>query len=247
MIFKKLFNKHCFESLASGTTEEWAEWHKKAREKPLCNFIANTFPTYIRVKLMQLNDVKYWFKYRLQKEHKYNIINTGLKPGYYENDERILHGMFNLLAEFVEIEKAQCYYIWGDGNNNTCPKTAGILYLSWEAQLVHDGEYMCKDEDIGKPTQQAITAEQVLELYTWWIDTRPARKEPLELVGFYDIDRRGQVGNESVMEMLAYRAQEEKEETSKAYDKADIIEKEYEDEDTEMLIKLIKIRKALWT
>ena len=60
------------------------------------------YPTY--------DNVKYWIKYRTTD--KYHVVKTGLKPGYYECDTRILHVNFNMLKDFVEVESAWTYYIW---------------------------------------------------------------------------------------------------------------------------------------
>jgi hypothetical protein len=34
--------------------------------------------------------LKYWFKYRFQKKHRYNVLESGLKPGYYDFDEVLI-------------------------------------------------------------------------------------------------------------------------------------------------------------
>lgn len=43
-------------------------------------------------------------KYRFVPRHRYNIVRTGLKPGYYCIDTLMLHANMSLLREFVEIK-----------------------------------------------------------------------------------------------------------------------------------------------
>jgi len=49
-------------------------------------------------------DVKFWIRYRTTE--KYHIVNTGLKPGYYDTDNILTAAMWALLVDFVEVECA---------------------------------------------------------------------------------------------------------------------------------------------
>lgn len=42
-------------------------------------------------------------KYRFISKHKYHIINTGLKPGYYDPSTTMLYSWMNLLKNFMEV------------------------------------------------------------------------------------------------------------------------------------------------
>ena len=45
----------------------------------------------------------YWgLQHRFNPKHRYNIIHTGLKPGYWDPRDRILHGVMSMVREFVE-------------------------------------------------------------------------------------------------------------------------------------------------
>ena len=73
-----------------------------------------------------------------------------------------------------------------------------------------------------------------MELYNWWVNVRPNRVDPHEVRGWYALCNKDKYHKNS-------------EETRVAMDECIRIEKEHEDEDTEMLIKLIQIREGLWT
>ena len=227
----------CYKTPKSGTIEEWAEFHKNARKKKLCYWIFETMPTYFRVKKMQLDDVIYWFKYRLQSKHKYHLIDTKLKPSYYENDKIMLHGMFAVLVNYVEIELAHMNHCFNDGKNTKTNKQNGLEQLDWQINLVNEDE---------TSKHQSESAQQIKDLYVWWTDTRPNRDDALDLSGYNNIEQ-DYDHSVSVMEMMANRDDKLKNEINTAFNKAEIIDAEYEDQDTEMLIKLIKIRKTLWT
>jgi hypothetical protein len=50
-----------------------------------------------------LHDLIWWTKHRTT--NRYHVIKTGLKPGWWDVDTRLLHASFTLLENFVELEK----------------------------------------------------------------------------------------------------------------------------------------------
>lgn len=166
-----------------------------------------------------------YFRNRFVK--KTHVLKTGLKPGlYHELDERILHGLFNELKDFVEVETAgrmrhsKAKYLFKKGR---CPE-AGLDHLRWASGLKFGENDLVskKDSHYGKPTPQAISASKILELYYWWLD-RPNRPDPMEESGFAEKNE------------------------DRTFKKLQSIEKKYSKDDEKMLIALIKIRKELWT
>jgi hypothetical protein len=243
---RDLFKNRCYPDWPkSSTMEEWAAWHKIAREKKLCYWLSTTIPTFFSVKMMQLNDVKYWFKYRLQKKHRYHLIDTGLSPKYYEIETRMLHGMFNILKEYVEIEKATLHYLSIEkGDVKPSKRQAGLNHLEWEIGLTYD-DYP-DPELAGKPTLQAEGAQQVKDLYLWWMDVRPNRIDP------YDDDYmkakvESRKGKKDFYDLFIDRTEEEKAAQLAFWDKKQAIEDAYDKEDEEMLKVLVSIRQSLWT
>ena len=65
----------------------------------------NTFMKISYRFFKKLHDFKYELMYRFIPKHQYNIIRTGLKPGYYDIDHVMLHGMMALLVSYVEREQ----------------------------------------------------------------------------------------------------------------------------------------------
>jgi len=229
----------------SATMEDWATWHKFARKRKLCYWLTVNVPSYFRVKKMQLDDVKYWFMYRFQKRHRYHLVDTKLEPKYYETETRMLHAMFSLLQDHVEIEKAQLHYISMEkGDIRPTKSRAGLMHLDWEIGLTHD-EYP-RPELEGQPTGQAVAAQKIKDLYVWWTVTRPGRADPWD-DKLFDTNSFSKDKNESIWEMMAARTDEQKKEASDAYLKREAINEAYSAEDEKMMLRLVKIRRALWT
>ncbi len=170
----------------SATMEEWDDIDARERTMPIRYFLVKTIPLKISVKMMQLRDVKYWFKYRLQKEHKYHLCDTGLPPAYYEIEKRMLHANFNMLKEFVETELAD-QQGWRTDRDDidliSIGRVTGLEHLDWQIALTlneHDG-LEADDPRIGESTPQALTAQEIKALYLWWVDERPNRPDPWDL------------------------------------------------------------------
>lgn len=212
------------------TFEEWDLWREECKSKsPIRYWLAEKFLTRLQNIVYFPADLYHTIRIYVRNRwiDKIHYIKTGLQPGeYYDLDHRILHGLFNELVDFVEIEYAHLSK-WNNENKykfvkGRC-KEAGIDYLNWAIGLTY-GQDCGVDEshpDFGKPTHQAITAKKTLELYDWWKNKRPNRIDPYKLF--------------------------KKQEDEGHYLKIDDMEKNYDEEDTFMLIELIKIRKGLWT
>lgn len=213
---------------------EWGEWDKwydeQKQKRPFRYWLSDTF-------LKKLQDVVYFpidlyrtiaVYIRNRYIDKLQYLHTGLKPGeYYDLDYRIIHALFNELVDFVE--KDLSYLSHWDRNktyefkNGRCVEAA-YDYFKWANNLKHKG----------KLTEQAKATRQIQKLYEWWKNERPNRVDPFSPSEFsYDID-----------EILDSKKIKQKQNAiKKAYD----LELAQENEDTEMLIELIKIRHHLWT
>lgn len=231
--------------ISSPTALEWKEWkvwrenYKSSHKvmyfitEDLLDAIQN-FINYIPDKLY---DIKYYLRNRFITKTHY--IKTGLKPGqWHELDSRILHGLFNELVDFVEIEKAWMFVVFDDEafkkhnfpstfrnrflrwSHFRCPE-AGIAHLNWEISLEEEG------------SNQSGTAKEILFLYDWWKNIRPERPDSWEVSGYNKIDHDFETPIT--------------EELSNAIKISEATEKKYYDEDTEMLYSLIKLRDSLWT
>jgi hypothetical protein len=216
------------------TSEGWEEWNNIAKSK-------HPFRYYIAEEL--LNDIQDFFCFpkdvckvirnyiNNRYVHKTHYLKTGLKPGeYYEFDFRMLHGLFNELVDFVEIEKAHMCSIT---NNDESKKykfkkgrciEAGLDYLDWESKLTHKDEL----------TQQAESAIKTLKLYNWW-KNRINRPDPMDESGWSDY-----CDNKEYRSKITDEGREK-------LNKLQELEEKYDQEDEDMMIELIKIRRSLWT
>ena len=147
-------------------------------------------------------------------------------------------------------------------------KLAGMDHFEWECNLRIDeshfgyrtGEMPEEEkagiENFGELTGQAKAAIETRDLYLWWTEVRPNRPDPMEASGYDkyfelakakrkardgdDYDELDFLLSDGVsIDLKSMR----KEASAKMHD----IEQAYEKEDEEMLIKLMKMRRCLWT
>ena len=134
-------------------------------------------------------------------------------------------------------------------NKWRCPE-AGLEYLEWEKDLVWDADAGFKPTDklYGQLTDQALRAREVIEIYDWWVNIYPNRLEPMDASGWSEFcqKRRDKNGGDMLFDTENETAAEKKESAS-ILKKLRKIEASYEKEEQDMLIRLIKIRKGLWS
>ena len=247
---------------------EWDLWNKQAKEKhPVRYWIADTFLDRLQDTVMfipnSIYNVKYWITNRfVTKTHQLTAHPRDIKPGTWcDYGDRILPCLFNELCNYVEVElawkniawdlEARTKYkapgrAWGRWRWRTWRSApAGLDYLSWEMSLVYDKDSGIDESDPlwMTPTQQAVQAQEVRDLYTWWTKARPQRKDPHELSGWsqWCETREGRGFATSKL------TQSEREYVDQMLEHVTKLEQEYDQEDTNKLIQLIKLRKVLWT
>ena len=189
-------------NLSVGTNKQESDWTRTAKIKKMRYWLAEDV-------LDSIQDFIYWPKNRFNKicnyiRHRWiyhtHALTSHLKRGqWHEFDTRLLHSMFDSLVDFIEIEQAWDRMIWSDAcykkyhtpwyrrmfliGQWRCPE-AGLEYLYWAANLKKDEDLVDKeDRDFGKPTIQALTAQEILLLYQWWKDVRPKRPDPWHVSG----------------------------------------------------------------
>ena len=237
------------EKPSSATLEDWGAWRKRTKAK-------NKFVYWIAEDLF--DDIQSFVYYPVDVYHhlrckflnryvdKLHYLKTGLPAGEYNDvDTRILHGLFTTLVDFIEVEKAHHNTIFcGDSElkkefpfwsknrffrwNRLRSAKSGLAHLDWEMALV--------DDETGEPTSQAIAAKEQFELYNWWTVTRPARKDPYEYETVAaNLDWDEFLYKKQTPEDIARR--------QRGFE----LEEQYSKEDDDMLIRLVKIRRNLWT
>ena len=92
------------------TSQGWNAWNKKAQEKKIRWFFADTLPMKISTSIIwPFERAKNWVRYRTTT--KYHVLNLDHEPGYLEPACRILYSNFTILRKFVEGEKAWMQHI----------------------------------------------------------------------------------------------------------------------------------------
>jgi hypothetical protein len=210
--------------------DEWETWRQEsAKKRPYRYWVAekglDILQDIVSLPIDIYHTIEVYVRNRFFDKIQY--LKTGLPVGeYYDLDHRILHGIFNELVIYVESELAHTMKAYPERKykfiNGRC-KQAGLDHLNWAINLKMNEDYGVNpdDEHYNKPTHQAIIAKQVFDIYNWWLD-RDYRVDPHDLFS--------------------------KEKDGKYYyRKIGEIEDNYDNEDTEKLIELIKIRDCLWT
>jgi hypothetical protein len=117
--------------------------------------------------------------------------------------------------------------------------------LEWQMSLTHD--WLDDDHpDRHKPSQQAETAREIYELYHWWTVVYANRPDPHDAGGWSAYCEQRRLAGQDLLD-FEDRTPEQEEQSKHALDATQAIEDKYNNEDEEMMIRLIKIRQSLWT
>jgi hypothetical protein len=254
------------------TSEGWDEWEQRAKTAyPFRWWLAEegldilqTIVYYIPDKL---HAVKYYINNRwVTRTHALTASPRDLPRGQWcDVGYRMLPCLFNELQDFVEVELAWWHIAWADEEAKAkykapfwasgwfrwrtwrCPQ-AGLDNLEWQRNLRwHEDEVGEGSPNIGQLTPQAVKAQEILELYTWWTQTYRNRPEPHDASGWSAYCEASRLANGGKLSFSTDKTPELKKMSRDAMKKLQKIEAAYEKEDEEMLIRLIKIRHGLCT
>jgi hypothetical protein len=261
--------------LSAGTAEQWDDWTTSAQMKHnfrywLAEEGLSHLQDFVTWPIRKIYDVKYYINNRfVTRTHALTAHARDIKPGQWcDVGNRFLPCLFNELVEFVEVELAWWQIAWADPAEKAkykapfwatgwfrwrtwrCPQ-AGLDNLKWQSKLRHsvDDGWTEGDPNIGLPTPQAVKAQEVLDLYRWWKEVYPTRPDPHDASGWskYCELKRQEHGETGLSFMKESTNPETRALGNAALAKTHEIEQSYDDEDTEMLIRLIKVRHGLWT
>lgn len=252
------------------TGRGWREWEQEGKRlHPVRYWIAeealDAIQNFIWWPVDKIYDVKYYVNNRwITRTHSLTAHPRDISRGQWcDVGNRFLPCLFNELVDFVEVELACWHIAWSpeDRKKYEAPfwatgwfrwrtwrsPQAGLDNLEWQRNLVWQEEE-CEpgSRNIGKPTYQAIKAQEILDLYRWWTEVYPLRPDPHDASGWSAYcDMRRNRGDH----LLDFedRTPKEAEMSRVALDKTREIEEAYEKEDEAMMIRLIKIRNGLWT
>jgi hypothetical protein len=260
--------------MSAATSEEWHKWKIEIKKKsPLRYWIAEELLDYLQDIVYfpydVINSIRIYINNRFV--YRLHLMNTKLKPGsYYEFDTRLIHGAFETFIDFIDSECAS--YMLAISNDEFIEKVVK-KYLIETYQYFPPGKADAiinefkelkrkkpwfsfkpfRNETLGlahivseieefreEHPSQSERAREMLELYTWWKKDYLTRKDSYEIY-FPISEEKDDVEDE---EEINYELTDEK---RAIYKKIDELEKSREAEDTEMLIRLIKLRRSIWT
>ena len=257
--------------LSAGTAEEWDDWTTTAQMKHnfrywLAEEALGHIQDVVTWPTRTLYDIKYYINNRwVTRTNSLTAHAKDIKPGQWQDvGNRFLPCLFNELVDFVEIETAWSQIAWGEKEDTAkynppfyatgwwrwrtwrCPQ-AGLDNLKWQSELIHNEDY-CKDQPYYmKPTPQAVKAQEILALYTWWTEVYPNRPDAYNASGWTDYCEASRLSNGGKINWSSDKSPELKKQSSKAHKALQKLEADYEKEDTDMMIRLIKVRHGLWT
>lgn len=223
----------------------WNYWQRQTqlfkKHFPVRYFLKEDLPHhYYSWVVRPINKTRAWFRYRFSIRH--HVVKTSLTPGYYDPDIRMIYAMFQILVDFVEIELASMYHA-GQSSSPSDPSSvlkifqklyrkrtsknhrypeAGLAFLDKEIEenptFYHPG--------INKaPYNQIDSALEKKFLYLWWTKYRNQRIDPYGT---------GLIWSEK------HRSDD------LTHHLAESLESFYQQEDDEMLNRLLTIRSSMW-
>ena len=257
--------------LSMGTSEEWDEWTTTAQMKHnfrywLAEEGLSHLQDFVTWPTRKLYAIKYYINNRwVTRTHSLTASPRDIKPGTWSDvGHRFLPCMFNELVDFVEVELAWWHLAWSPEERPKynmpwwavgwwrvrtwrCPQ-AGLDNLDWQRSLRWKEDEVGKDfKGLGELTPQAVKAQEILDLYTWWTTTYRNRPDPYDASGWTEYCEASRLANGGKLSWGGDKTPELKEMSDRTHKLLQEIEAAYEKEDEDMMIRLIKVRHGLWT
>lgn len=254
------------------TATGWRRWREQAQAAhPIRYWIAEEALDKLQNLVMwpidQIHSIKYYINNRwVTRTHACTAHPRDIRPGtWHDVGSRFVPCLFNELVDFVEVETAWHHIAWSKEAKEKYhapfwshgwfrwrtwrSAEAGVEHLEWAAGLTNSEYLDPSDPKYNDPTPQARAAREILDLYHWWTQERPARPDPHDASGWTAIcdQRRARTGSSLGLLDDEDTTPAERRAVRRALDRCRQIENAYEREDERMLIRLIKIRNHLWT
>jgi hypothetical protein len=258
--------------LKAGTSEEWDEWTTTAQMRHNFRYwLAEEGLDYLQKIVYYPTDKLYAIKYYINnrfvtRTHALTAHARDIPRGEWRDvGNRFLPCLFNELVDFVEVELAWWHIAWDTEARKKFESPwyatgwfrwrtwrspeCGLANLEWQRSLKfnEDEGFEKGDPHIGQPTPQAKKAQEILDLYTWWTTTYRNRPDPYEVSGWTAACEAQRAANGGKLSWSTPKDPVLKKAQNKAHKLLQKIEADYEKEDEEMMIRLIKVRHGLWT
>jgi hypothetical protein len=258
--------------LSAGTAEQWDEWTTTAQMRHNFRYwLAEEGLDYLQKVVYYVPDTLYSIKYYINnrwvtRTHSLTAHARDIKPGNWcDVGNRFLPCLFNELVDFVEVELAWWHIAWDEKARKQFKSPwyatgwfrwrtwrsaeCGLANLEWQRNLRHsvDDGWQEGDPNIGKLTPQAVKAQEILDLYTWWTQTYRNRPDAYEASGWSAACEAQREANGGKISWNTPKDPVLKKAQDKAHKLLQKVEAAYEAEDEAMMIRLIKVRHGLWT
>lgn len=242
----------------AASIQGWIDWKKQSKEFSKVRYWLaeeglNILQTIFYWPQEQFSKIRYYINNRwITRTHALTAHPRDIKPGeWHDLGNRFLPCLFNELVKFVEVECAWHHCIWDEdakkqfqvpwyrswGWRTWRSPESGIAYLKWSSETTHGHQL----------TDQAIAAREILELYTWWTETRPNRLDPYVDSGWSAVLQKERELGDGELFWDGPSDPDLAREREMAHARLMKLEEYYQKEDDEMLVRLVKIRHHLWT
>jgi len=209
-------------------------------------FIWDTVPIWWSHNFTQRKkNVRNWIRFRTWD--RYDVLKMEISKDYHDPDYILLHANFQILKDFVEIELAAM----NDATSEDEPETDDISsflgnfgkkFRRYKRKRIRNPSSGLKhlDWEIAETSgTQTASAQEKKLLYLWWTQVRPTRADPYEHPLFNE--------PQDLSEDQSFAAIFNRPHNKELAEARSKLEAFYEEEDEEMLIRLIKVRRSMWT
>lgn len=250
---------------------DWEDWNIETKNTfPWQYFFKETFPDFLR--RFKRNLFSPFSNLRIYVYNRFvdgtHVLKTNLKIGkYYDPEQRMLHGLFSMLVDFVEIDLAS-QYGWDNPNYQKRKKQTllwrrfksrqmGLAHLDWASSLIMDQNMGVAPNDpkFGQLAGQALAAIEIKKLYLWWIN-RLENGQPnyYEISGYnkFLTEIREKYGISDEMSLLFGKgadllSEEDKKIMTLILNNTRTLEENEKLVEDDMIVRLVKLRSDLWS
>ena len=189
-------------------------------------FQATVMPVY--GVLLRIHHAKQWVAHRIVPSRRYHVVDTGLTPGYYDEDMLMLHACMALLGKYIK---------WHGGEES----------LAKFSQELRDNPDRNAPE--GLQDTQADRQDEAIAIWHWWKVEKPAdeARSAVLLHILYGGDDR--ITWEKTENPYAHRMvfKEFEGDEIKMHAEFRALEEKIREDEQKMLHRLVDLRPSLWT
>ena len=104
---------------------------------------------------LRCNRAKWRLFHRYHPKHRYHVVDTGLPPGYYDEDTLVLHSCMKMLERYVQ-------------------QNGGVAHLESFSNDLREDARNGPSAPEDSLERQASMQDEAAAIYRWWKQTRPA-------------------------------------------------------------------------